>query len=226
MVNIMIVEDDEQLRELFKSVVLDRGYNVYTAKDGIEAFDVLDETQIDLVISDVMMPRMNGFELVENLREIGYSMPVLLITAKDSLADKQKGFRMGTDDYMVKPVDVNEMIWRVDALLRRSMIIKEDIIKIGSTSFNKEAYTVNDGKEESQLTQKEFNLLYLLVSTPNKVFTRRKLMDTIWGADTESEFHTLDVHISKLRQKFKDNKDFNIVTVKGLGFKVVENEKD
>ncbi len=225
MINILIVEDDEQLRKLFNSVIRDNGYDTYLAKDGIEAFDILDDNDIDLIISDVMMPRMDGFEMVENLRDSGYTMPVLMITAKDSLADKQKGFRVGTDDYMVKPIDVNEMIWRVEALLRRSNIMKKNIVKMGDTEFNKDTLVVVSNGENIELTQKEFNLLFQLVSSPNKVYTRRKLMDIVWGVDTYSDEHTLDVHISKLRVKFKDNTDFKIVTIKGLGYKVVENEK-
>ncbi len=222
MINILIVEDDEQIRKLFYTVISENGYNAITATDGINAFDVLDETNIDLIVSDVMMPRMDGFEMVENLRAAGYKMPILLITAKDTLFDKRKGFRAGTDDYMVKPVDVNEMIWRIEALLRRSQVLVDNILCVGGTTFNQDTYIVESANEKIELPQKEFNLLFKLVSSPDKIFTRRKLMDHVWGIDTESDTHTLDVHISRLRTKFKDNHDFEIATVRGLGFKVVK----
>ncbi len=222
MINILIVEDDEEIRKLFYTVISDNGYNVLLAKDGIEAFDVLEENTIDLIVSDVMMPRMDGFELVKSLREANYDMPFLLITAKDSSMDKKQGFYGGADDYLVKPVDVNEMMWRIEALLRRSKIAVDKALIIGSTRFDSETFTVSFGSENIELPQKEFNLLFKLVSSVGKVFTRRQLMDHVWGMDTLSEEHTLDVHISRLRVKFKDNPDFKIATVRGLGFKVVE----
>ncbi len=222
MINIMIVEDDEDLRKLFYTVVSENGYNVVCACDGIDAFDVLDDTRVDLIISDVMMPRMDGFEFIKSLREAGYDMPTLLITAKDSSEDKRQGFRAGVDDYMVKPVDVNEMIWRIEALLRRSKITSDNIVRIKNTVFNEDTLIATSETETVELPQKEFNLLFKLVASPNKVFSRRQLMDHVWGIDTESDTHTLDVHISRLRVKFKNNKDFEIVTVRGLGFKAVE----
>ncbi len=222
MINILIVEDDYELRKLFHTVISEKGYNVLTATDGIEAFDVLDENQVDLVVSDVMMPRMDGFELIKNLRQTGYTMPTLLITAKDSIFDKRQGFIAGTDDYMVKPVDVNEMMWRIEALLRRSGLNSDNVITIGNTQFNGDTLVVSSKTEEVELPQKEFNLLFKLVSSKNKIFTRRQLMDYVWGVDTESDEHTLDVHISRLRVKFKNNQDFEIATVRGLGFKAVE----
>ncbi len=222
MINIMIVEDDEELRKLFYTVVTNNGYSAVSVCDGIAAFDILDNTKVDLVISDVMMPRMDGFEFILNLREAGYDMPTLLITAKDSPKDKKQGFSAGADDYMVKPIDVNEMIWRIEALLRRSKITNGNIVKIKNTEFNEDTLTVSSREEKVELPQKEFNLLFKLASSPNKVFSRRQLMDHVWGVDTESDTHTLDVHISRLRVKFKNNKDFEIVTVRGLGFKAVE----
>ncbi len=222
MLNILIVEDDEEIRKLFYTVISENGYNAICAVDGVDAFDVLDDTHIDLVVSDVMMPRMDGFEFIRNLRDAGYEMPALLITAMNSADDKRQGFRAGTDDYMVKPVDVNEMIWRIEALLRRSKITTDNIIKIKNTEFNSDTLVISSETEKIELPQKEFNLLFKLVSSLNKVFTRRQLMDYVWGVDTESDEHTLDVHISRLRVKFKNNKDFEIATVRGLGFKAVE----
>ncbi len=222
MITILIVEDDNELRKLFYTVISENGYNTICAADGLQAFDVLDDNHIDLIISDIMMPNMDGFELIKNLRSGGYDMPVLFTTAKDSLADKQRGFRAGVDDYMVKPVDVNEMLLRVEALLRRSNIASDNIAKIKNTSFNADNLIVSSKLGEIELPQKEFKLLFKLVSSPNKVFTRRQLMDHVWGVDTESDEHTLDVHISRLRGKFKNNEDFEIKAVRGLGFKAVE----
>ncbi len=222
MIQILIVEDDLELQKLYYTVVSQKGYQVLLAKDGIEAFDLLEENRIDLILSDVMMPRMDGFELVQSLRETGYTMPILLITAKDTLRDKQQGFLSGTDDYMVKPVDVNEMMWRIEALLRRSQLLTKQVVTLGKTQFDQDTFCVSFDGQTVELPQKEFQLLFKLVSTPNKIFTRRQLMDFVWGIDTESDDHTLDVHISRLRTKFKDNNDFDIVTVRGLGFKVVE----
>lgn len=187
MFQILVVEDGRELRELFCAVLADNGYTAISAQDGAAALDVLDGANVDLIISDVMMPRVDGFELVRSLREAGYTVPVLLITARESAADKREGFRAGTDDYMVKPIDVNEMVWRV-----------------------------------AELPQKEFYLLYKLAASPNRIFTRRQILDDVWGPDSEADPHTLDVHISRLRERFKDSPDFEIVTVRGLGYKVVE----
>lgn len=226
MVKILIVEDDSELQELFAIVLQNEGYEVSVAKDGLEAFDVLEMEHIDLVITDVMMPRMQGFELVQELRDSHYTMPVLIITAKDRMLDKKKGFQVGADDYMIKPIDVNEMVWRVEALLRRSQISTSHKIEVGNTEFNQETFTVSYGEECIELAQKEFQLLFKLASTPNKIFTRRQIMDEIWGLDSESDSHTLDVHMSRLREKFKGNEDFQIITVRGLGYKFKMNQEE
>ena len=222
MFQILVVEDDKDLRDLFCTVLNDNGYTALPAKDGIAAFDVLDSTYIDLVISDIMMPRMDGYELTKSLRNAGYTMPVLMITAKDSLADKREGFRVGTDDYMVKPIDVNEMLWRVEALLRRCQAVSQRKAKLGSTEFDCDTLTVLSNGIPIELPQKEFFLLYKLAASPNRIFTRRQIMDDVWGLDTDADTHTLEVHISRLRDRFKDNPDFEIVTVRGLGYKAVK----
>lgn len=222
MFQVLVVEDDKELRDLFCTVLNDNGYTALPAKDGIAAFDVLDSTYIDLVISDVMMPRMDGYELTKSLRDAGYTMPVLMITAKDSLADKREGFRVGTDDYMVKPIDVNEMLWRVEALLRRCQAVSQRKTKLGSTEFDCDTLTVLSNGVSVELPQKEFFLLYKLAASPNRIFTRRQIMDDVWGVDTDADTHTLEVHISRLRDRFKDNPDFEIVTVRGLGYKAVK----
>ena len=226
MFNILVVEDDLKLNNLFCTVLKRNGYNAVSAYDGEDALLKLDSEFIDLIISDIMMPRMNGYELIEILRQSGYNLPVLIITAKESFEDKQRGFSFGADDYMVKPIDVNEMILRVGALLRRAKIISERKVTVGNTILDYDALTVTLNNEEILLPQKEFNLLYKLVSYPNKIFTRQQLMDEIWGMESESEERTVDVHINRLRDRFKSCSDFSIVTVRGLGYKVVKtNEK-
>lgn len=226
MFNILVVEDDLKLNNLFCTVLRRNGYNAVSAYDGEDALLKLDSEFIDLIISDIMMPRMNGYELIEILRQSGYNLPVLIITAKESFEDKQRGFSFGADDYMVKPIDVNEMILRVGALLRRAKIISERKITVGNTILDYDALTVTLNNEEILLPQKEFNLLYKLVSYPNKIFTRQQLMDEIWGMESESEERTVDVHINRLRDRFKSCSDFSIITVRGLGYKVVKtNEK-
>lgn len=222
MFNILVVEDDQELRELFCTVLSDNGYHPLPAEDGASALDLLEKHYIDLIISDIMMPNIDGYTLIRELREAQYMMPILIITAKDSPSDKQACFRAGIDDYMVKPIDVNEMIWRVEALLRRSQIISERRLKLGGTLFDYASLTVSaPDKADEVLPQKEFLLIYKLASSPNRIFTRRQLMDEIWGVDTETDPHTLDVHINRLRERFRDNPDFEIATVRGLGYKVV-----
>lgn len=222
MFQILVVEDDKELCELFCTVLEDNGYHAIPASDGLSAFDVIDTAYIDLVISDIMMPRMDGFELTKALRDVGYTMPVLMITAKESAADKREGFRAGTDDYMVKPIDVNEMVWRVEALLRRSQLVNQRKATIGETEFDCDTLIVHSQGADTELPQKEFYLLYKLVTSPNHIFTRRQLLDDVWGPDSETDPHTLDVHISRLRERFKNNPDFEIATVRGLGYKAVK----
>ncbi len=222
MYHIMVVEDDKELRDLFCCVLSDNGYTPVPACNGYEAFSIIEKTHIDLVISDIMMPKMDGYELIEALRKTDHAMPVLIITAKESAEDKKRGFRAGTDDYMVKPIDVNEMIWRVEALLRRGQIFSLHRAKLGATVFDADNYTVRSGEAEILLPQKEFQLIYKLVTYPGRIFTRRQIMDDVWGIDSNADEHTLDVHISRLRERFKENEDFEIVTVRGLGYKVVK----
>lgn len=222
MFNILIVEDDRELRELFCTVLADNGYQTLAAADGEAALDVLEVNHVDLLISDVMMPQLDGFELTRELRAAEYNLPILLITAKSGLDDKREGFRAGIDDYMVKPVDVNEMVWRVEALLRRARSVSERKSVLGETTFDCDALSVSRSGRELILPQKEFFLLYKLISSPGRIFTRRQLLDEIWGLENETDPHTLEVHISRLRDKFKANPDFEIATIRGLGYKVVK----
>ncbi len=224
MFHILVVEDDGGLRRLFCTVLEKNGYLATPAKDGEQALDVLDKTYIDLIISDIMMPNMDGYELTEALRESNASLPILMVTAKEQYEDKQRGFLVGTDDYMVKPIDVNEMVLRVGALLRRAKIANDHKIVCGATVFDYDALTVITPQEQIPLPQKEFYLLYKLISYPNKIFTRQQLMDEIWGPDSDSTVRTVDVHINRLRERFKDNPDFSLVTVRGLGYKAVKTE--
>ena len=223
MFQILIVEDDKELSQLFQKVLEKNGYQVKSASDGAQALEVLDKEYIDLIISDIMMPVMDGYELVSELRSAGYQIPVLMITAKGSFDDMRQGFLSGSDDYMVKPVNVNEMVLRVGALLRRAQILNEHKIVIGSTEFDYDAMTVTTDKESLVLPKKEFLLLYKLAASPGRTFTKQQLMDEVWGYETEADPHTIEVHIGRIRERFKDNPDFEIVTMRGIGYKVVKN---
>lgn len=222
MFNILVVEDDAKLRQLFCTVLTRNGYRAMPAVNGEDALDVLDKEYIDLIICDIMMPRMDGFELTRTLRDNNQQLPILMVTARENFADKQQGFLVGIDDYMVKPVNVNEMILRVGALLRRAKIISERKIEWGETVLDYDTLTVIQGPESILLPQKEFYLLYKLISYPNKIFTKQQLMDEIWGMDSESDEHTVVVHINRLRERFRESEDFEIVTVRGLGYKAVK----
>ncbi|MCI6093653.1 MAG: response regulator transcription factor [Clostridium sp.] len=222
MFKILIAEDDRELCQLFHRVLSNNGYQTICVSDGKQALDVLDREYIDLIISDIMMPNMDGYELVSSLRDSGNGIPVLMITAKETFYDMQRGFSSGTDDYMVKPIDVNEMVLRVGALLRRAKMISDRKQVIGNTVLEYDSMTVTSDGKSMVLPQKEFMLLYKLTSYPGRIFTRQQLMDDIWGLYSETEPRTVDVHINRLRDRFRDNKDFEIVTIRGLGYKAVK----
>ena len=222
MIRILVVEDNEKLLQLISTVLAKHGYDPVQAGNGQEALDILDKQHIDLMISDIMMPNLDGFELIRRLREAGYNLPVLTVTAKDSFMDKQTSYLAGTDDYMVKPIDINEMILRVGALLRRAQIASERRLTVGGIILDYDSLTVTAGGLTTSLPQKEFQLLYKLLAYPNKIFTRHQLMDEIWGMHSETEARTVDVHIIRLRERFKSNDGFEIVTVRGLGYKAVK----
>lgn len=222
MFKVMIVEDDRELRQLFQHVLIKNGYIVRGVSNGKEALKILDEEYIDVIISDIMMPVMDGYELVRTLRESGNKTPVLMITAKDAFDDMRMGFLSGTDDYMVKPINVNEMTLRVGALLRRAQMINDRRQVIGNTVLECDSLTVMTEGESLVLPQKEFMLLYKMAAYPGKIFTRQQLMDDIWGYDSDSDTHTVDVHIGRLRERFRENTDFKIVTMRGVGYKVVK----
>ena len=222
MLKILIAEDDRELRQLFSHVLNRHGYTVVGVPNGQEALDALDRDFYDMIISDIMMPVMDGYELVRQLRDVGNTTPVLMITAKDAFDDMRLGFQSGVDDYMVKPINVNEMVLRVQALLRRAQMINDRRQTIGDTVMECDSLTVSVAGESMILPQKEFMLLYKMAAYPGKIFTRQQLMDEIWGYDSESDTHTVDVHIGRLRDRFRDNKDFKIVTIRGVGYKVVK----
>jgi DNA-binding response OmpR family regulator len=221
MFQILIAEDDAQLRQMFCRVLQRSGFTPIPAADGQEALEILEREVVDLIVSDIMMPRVDGYELVQALRESGIQIPVLMITAKDRFQDMQMGFLSGTDDFMVKPVNVNEMVLRINALLRRAKMISERRQSLGGTVLEFDGFTLRCRDGVQMLPQKEFQLLYKLASYPGRIFTRQQLMEDIWGPDSESDVHTVDVHVGRLRERLRDNPDLEIVTVRGLGYKVV-----
>ncbi|MBM7540132.1 response regulator transcription factor [Amphibacillus cookii] len=221
MFNILVVEDDANTQKLMCAVLKRGGYNTSTAMDGLVALNMMETQHFDLIVLDVMMPRIDGYQLCRDLRGIGDNIPILMVTANQESKDKHKGFLAGTDDYMTKPFDEKEMLFRIKALLRRAKIASEHKLVVGETTMDYNALTVVKGKREFTLPKKEFYLLFKLMSYPNKIFTRLQLIEEIWGIETETDDHTLNVHINRLRDKFRDNSDFEIVTVRGLGYKVV-----
>lgn len=216
---ILIIEDDDKLCELFESILSQEEYDVYTAQDGIIALDILGETHIDLIVTDLMMPNMDGYELIQSIRQFNQEIPILVVSAKGAFNDKKQGFQYGADDYMVKPIDVHELVLRVEALLRRSKIVNSNRLEIGPLVLDQSSFTLTLNNESQALPQKEFLLLHKLLSYPNQIFTRQQLMDQIWGPDSETDVRTVDVHIKRLRDKFTDNGVFEIKTIRGLGYK-------
>lgn len=225
MFNILVVEDDKNLRKLIVTYLKRENYKTYEAINGEEALNVLDKNYIDLIISDVMMPKMDGFELIETLRDSKYNVPILIITAKSDIKDKKQGFLLGADDYMVKPIDMEELILRVQVLLRRSKSIAERKIQIGDLVLNYDQMSVTRKEKIYFLTQKEFLLLYKLLSVSDTIFTRQELIEEIWGLESESDYRTIDVHIKRIREKMYDAEEFEIVTIRGIGYKCIIHKK-
>ena len=222
MFHILVVDDDKNIRMLYRAVLEAENYTVFTAEDGEAALRLMDQHHIDLVVLDIMMPKMDGYEFTRTLREGNSSLPVLMVSAKQLPSDKKQGFLVGTDDYMTKPVDEEEMLLRIKALLRRAQIVSERRIVIGGVTLDYDAMTVSRGGVVQELPQKEFLLLYKLLSYPGKIFTRIQLMDEIWGADSETGWETVTVHIGRLRKRFEGWTEFEIVAVRGLGYKAVK----
>ena len=221
MFRILVVEDDENARTLLEHILYDGGYEPLLAADGTEALDVLDRKYVDLILLDLKMPNMDGYALIEQLRRAGSELPVLVLTASQSMADKKRGFVLGADDYLTKPIDDEELLLRIGALLRRARISAEHRLTIGSTVLLYDTLAVTRDGRSQELPPKEFMILFKLLSYPNIIFTRHQLMDEIWDLETESDEHTISVHINRLRNRFRDNPDFRIVTVRGLGYKAV-----
>ena len=225
MFNILVVEDDKNLRKLITTYLQRNKYNTYEATNGEEALNVLDQSYIDLIVSDIMMPKMDGYELIKSLREAKYEVPILIITAKSEIEDKKEGFLLGADDYMVKPIDIEEMLLRIQVLLRRSKSASEKKIQIGDLLLNYNQLSVIKKDKVYNLAQKEFYLLYKLLSTPNTIFTRQELIEEVWGLENDSDYRTVDVHIKRIREKMKDVDEFEIVTIRGIGYKAIIHEK-
>lgn len=226
MFQILIVEDDKNTLRLMKTILMRDGYKTFQAVNGLDAFEIIDKQHIDLIVLDVMMPIMDGYEFTEHLRSVKNNTPILMVTAKQLPEEKCKGFIVGTDDYMVKPVNEEEMLLRIKALLRRSQIASEHKLNIGSVSLDYDSFTVSKNGISQTLPQKEFYLLYKLLSYPDKIFTRIQLMDEIWGMDSESSDTTINVHINRLRKKFGEWQEFEIISIRGIGYKaVIKNDR-
>ncbi len=222
MINVLIVENEENIRAIMNKVLTREGYHVIEAKSAEEGLDIIDKNHIDLIVLDLMLPKMDGYEFTKILRDMDIEIPILMATAKQLPNDKHKGFIVGTDDYMTKPLDMDEFILRIKALLRRSKIVNERKITIGKVVLDYDSLTVTRDNEKITLPQKEFYLLYKLLSYPDRIFTRIELMDEIWGYESDSDDTTINVHINRLRNKFEKYPEFEIKTIRGLGYKAVK----
>lgn len=222
MFKILVVEDDVNTRKLMCAVLKQNGFETLQAKDGLEALAIMDKQHVDLIMLDLMMPHMDGYELTKQLRMTWKTLPILMVTAKQEPNDKRQGFLAGTDDYMTKPVDEQEMVLRIKALLRRAQIASDHKLVIGTVVLDYDALTLSRETETISLPQKEFQLLFKLLSYPGVIFTRLQLMDEIWGMDSDTDDHTLNVHINRLRDRVRDWPEFEIMTVRGLGYKAVK----
>jgi len=221
MINILVVEDDSKLNQLVCKYLNDSGYAAKGCLNPQEAYDLMFNAQYDLIVSDIMMPKIDGFEFAETVRRLNKTIPILFMSARDDISSKQKGFRLGVDDYMVKPIDLDELVMRVGALLRRANIAVEKKLTVGNLSLDGDAMSANISGEEIPITVREFNILYKLLSYPSRTFSRAQLMDEFWGVDSDTRLRAVDVYITKLREKFSACDGFNIVTVHGMGYKAV-----
>ena len=221
MFKILVVEDDKNLRKLIVTCLEKANYTVFDTKNGEEALELMDRQYVDLIVTDIMMPEMNGYELIKELRDANYNTPILIITAKEDIEDKRVGCSLGADDYMVKPINIDELIMRVKSLLKRSNQANEKKIKIGDVELDYDKLEIRKKDKVYQLTQKEFYLIYKMLSTPDTIFKRQDLIEEIWGLENESDFRTVDVHIKRLREKLEDINEFEIVTIRGIGYKAI-----
>ena len=224
MFNILLVEDDDNLRRLMATVLKRNRFNVFQAANGKEAIDLAENNHIDLMVCDIMLPEVNGYEVTMSVREFNEGLPVIMVTALETLDDKRRGFASGADDYMVKPIDTDELIMRINALLRRAKATNERRISVGNIEIDLDSMTVNFDGEVFTLPRKEFFLLFKLLSTPNHIFTRSALMDELWGPDSDTDERTIDVHVKRLRERLEEIgvTQFEIITVRGLGYKLIK----
>ncbi len=222
MINVLVIEDEENIRQIISKVLSREGYHVFEASSAEEGLDIIDKNLINLIVLDLTLPNMDGYEFTKELRESNIEIPILMATAHQLAIDKHKGFMVGTDDYMTKPLDMDEFILRVKALLRRSKIVNERKITIGKVTLDYDSLTVTRENDKQTLPQKEFYLLYKLLSYPDKIFTRIELMDEIWGYESDSDDTTINVHINRLRRKFENYPEFEIKAIRGLGYKAVK----
>lgn len=226
MFKVLVVEDDKNLRKLMTTYLKRNEYITYEAINGIEALEIMDTNYIDLIISDIMMKEMDGYELTKSLRDANYTIPILLVTAKSTIADKKEGFLLGADDYMVKPINMEEMLLRVKVLLKRANVANETKLIIGNLILDYKQMSIVYKAKNYKLAQKEFQLLYKLLSTPDTIFTRQELIEEIWGLENDSDYRTVDVHIKRIREKLENIIEFEIVTIRGIGYKAIINKKD
>lgn len=222
MINVLVIEDEENIRQIISKVLSREGYHVFEASSAEEGLDIIDKNLINLIVLDLTLPNMDGYEFTKEIRESNIEIPILMATAHQLPIDKHKGFMVGTDDYMTKPLDMDEFILRVKALLRRSKIVNERKITIGKVTLDYDSLTVTRENDKQTLPQKEFYLLYKLLSYPDKIFTRIELMDEIWGYESDSDDTTINVHINRLRRKFENYPEFEIKAIRGLGYKAVK----
>ena len=221
MVNILVVEDDVKLNQIVCAHLEKNGYTAKGCVSPEEAYNVMYKSFYDMIISDIMLPKTDGFDFLENVRKINKNIPVIFMTAKDDYASKEKGFNLGVDDYMVKPIDLDELVLRVGAILRRANIISDKKLTVGTLTLDADEMTATINGEEVAVTVREFNILYKLLSYPKKTFSRSQLLDEFWGVDSSTSLRSVDVYITKLREKFSSCEDFKIVTIHGLGYKAV-----
>ncbi len=222
MFHILVVDDDKHTRMLLKAILENANYTVTCANDGQIALEILEKEHIDLVVLDIMMPNMDGYKFTETIRETDNTLPILMVSAKQLPQDEKKGFLVGTDDYITKPIDEEKLLLRIKALLRRAQIVNEKKIIIGDVTLDYNSFTVSRKDEVIELPQKEFLLLYKLLSYPGKIFTRIQLMDDIWGSDSQTGWETVTVHVNRLRKRFEDWDEFEIEAIRGLGYKAVK----
>lgn len=222
MINILVIEDEENIRNIISKVLSRQGYHVFETGSAEEGLDMIDKNVINLIVLDLSLPNMDGYDFTKELRDANIDIPILMATARQLPSDKHKGFIVGTDDYMTKPIDMDEFVLRIKALLRRSKIVSERKITLGKVILDYDSLTVTRENEKITLPQKEFYLLYKLLSYPDKIFTRIELMDEIWGYETDSYDTTINVHINRLRRKFENYPEFEIKAIRGLGYKAVK----